>query len=150
MVWFPAEARDSALLQSVQITFRSHPAWQSLGNVASSLGCCTQGVKMTTHLHSGPRWRIHNSLSLPHAVNACTATTSLFPLPYIQPFKAYWLCDTPTSLTFKNRTLCPHCIYVFCIHLRRNSNLCHLQHKLIGFYSWEKKCLQRGMDWAFK
>jgi len=33
-----------------------------------------------------------------------------------------------TSLTFNNCTLCPHCIYVFCIYLRTNSNLCHLQH----------------------
>jgi hypothetical protein len=30
---------------------------------------------------------------------------------------------------------CPHCIYVFCIYLRTNSDLCHLQHKLIGFYN---------------
>ena len=28
-----------------------------------------------------------------------------------------------------------HCIYVFCIHLRPDSDLCHLQHKLIGFYN---------------
>jgi hypothetical protein len=28
-----------------------------------------------------------------------------------------------------------HCIYVFCIYLRTNSDLCHLQHKLIGFYN---------------
>jgi hypothetical protein len=32
-----------------------------------------------------------------------------------------------------NCTLCPHCIYVFCICLRTNSDLCHLQHKLIVF-----------------
>jgi len=31
--------------------------------------------------------------------------------------------------------LCPLCIYVFCIYLRTNSDLCHLQHKLIGFYT---------------
>jgi hypothetical protein len=36
-------------------------------------------------------------------------------------------------LTFNNCTLCPHCIYVFCIYLITNSDLCHLQHKLIGF-----------------
>ena len=47
-------------------------------------------------------------------------------------------------------TLCPHCIYVFCIYLRTNSNLCHLQHKLIGFYNRDEKCLQRGTDWVFK
>ena len=45
--------------------------------------------------------------------------------------------------------LCPHCIYVFCIYLRTNSDLCHLQHKLIGFYNRDEKCLQRGTDWVF-
>jgi hypothetical protein len=34
---------------------------------------------------------------------------------------------------FNNFTLCPHCICVFCIGLRRNSDLCHSYHKLIGF-----------------
>jgi hypothetical protein len=28
--------------------------------------------------------------------------------------------------------------------------LCHLQHKLIGFYNRDEKCLQRGKDWVFK
>jgi len=42
------------------------------------------------------------------------------------------------------------CIYVFCIYLRTNSDLRHLQHKLIGFYSGDEKCLQRGTDWVFK
>ena len=55
-----------------------------------------------------------------------------------------------TSLTFNNCTLCQHCIYVFCIYLRTNSGLCHLQHKLIGFYNRDEKCLQRGTDWVFK
>ena len=41
-------------------------------------------------------------------------------------------------------------IYVFCIYLRRNIDLCHLQHKLIGFYNRDEKCLQRGTDWVFK
>jgi hypothetical protein len=39
---------------------------------------------------------------------------------------------------------------VFCIYLRTNSDLCHLQHKLIGFYNQDEKCLQRGTDWVFK
>jgi hypothetical protein len=39
---------------------------------------------------------------------------------------------------------------VFCIYLRTNSDLCHLQHKLIGFYNRDEKCLQRGTDWGFK
>jgi len=28
--------------------------------------------------------------------------------------------------------------------------LCHLQHKLIGFYNPDEKCLQRGTHWVFK
>ena len=63
--------------------------------------------------------------------------------------QVYWLRDAPTGLTFKNLTLCPHCICVFCIYLRTNSGLCHLQHKLIGFYNRDEKCLQRGTDWVF-
>ena len=55
-----------------------------------------------------------------------------------------------SSLTFNNCTLRPHYIYVFCIYLRTNSDLCHLQHKLIGFYNRDEKCLQRGTDWGFK
>ena len=34
--------------------------------------------------------------------------------------------------------------------LRTNNDLCHLQHKLIGFYNRDEKCLQRGTDWVFK
>jgi hypothetical protein len=39
---------------------------------------------------------------------------------------------------------------VFCIYLRTNSDLCHLQHKLIGFYNRDEKCLQRGTEWVFE
>ena len=39
---------------------------------------------------------------------------------------------------------------MFCIYLRKNSDLCHLQYKLIGFYNRDEKCLQRGTDWDFK
>ena len=38
------------------------------------------------------------------------------------------------------------CIYVFCIYLRTNSDLCHLYHKLIGFYNRDEKCLLRGTN----
>ena len=65
-------------------------------------------------------------------------------------FKAYRSRDAPTGLTFNNFAFCPHCICVFCIYLRTNSDLCHLQHKLIGFYNRDEKCLQRGTDWVFK
>jgi hypothetical protein len=35
-------------------------------------------------------------------------------------------------------------------YLRTNSNLCHLQQKLIAFYNRDEKCLQRGTDRVFK
>ena len=65
-------------------------------------------------------------------------------------YKTFLLRDAPASLIFNHFTLCPHCIYVFCIYLRRNSDLCSLHHKLIGFYNRDEKCLQRGTDWVFK
>jgi hypothetical protein len=39
-----------------------------------------------------------------------------------------------------------HCIYVFCIYLRTNSDLRHLYHKLIGFYKRDEKFLLRGTN----
>jgi hypothetical protein len=35
-------------------------------------------------------------------------------------------------------------------YLRTNSDFCHLQQKLIGFYNPDEKCLQRGTGWVFK
>jgi hypothetical protein len=54
------------------------------------------------------------------------------------------------GLTFNNCTLCPQCIDVFCIYLRTNSDLCHLHHKMIGFYKRDENCLLRCTDWVFK
>ena len=34
-----------------------------------------------------------------------------------QLLKSHWIGDSPTGLTFNFCTLCPHCIYVFCICL---------------------------------
>jgi hypothetical protein len=73
-----------------------------------------------------------------HSTNAAYSST-------FQPFKAYVLRDAPTCFTFNNCTFCPHCVY-----LRTNSDVCHLHHKLIGFYNRDEKCLQRGTDWVFK
>ena len=66
------------------------------------------------------------------------------------PSKSLLVAWCTNSLTFNNCTFCPHCICVFCIYLRTNSDFCHLQHKLIGFYNRDEKCLQRGTDWVFK
>ena len=38
-------------------------------------------------------------------------------------------------------------LYLCVLYLSENkSDLCHLQHKLIGFYNPDEKCLQRGTD----
>ena len=39
---------------------------------------------------------------------------------------------------------------MFCFYQRTNSDLCHLQHKLIGFYNRDEKRLLRGTKWVFK
>jgi len=78
----------------------------------------------------------------------CVAVYQVRMTTVYYPFTAHWLRDAPTSLTFKNPTLCPHCIYVFCIYLRINSDFCHLHHKLVGFCNRDAKCLQRGTDWV--
>jgi len=39
---------------------------------------------------------------------------------------------------------------VFASSFRTNSDLCHLRHKLTGFYNRYEKRLQRGTDWIFK
>jgi hypothetical protein len=46
--------------------------------------------------------------------------------------------------------MCPHCVKMFYIYLRTNSDLCKFQHKMIGFYNQDEKCLQRGTNWVFK
>jgi hypothetical protein len=61
-----------------------------------------------------------------------------------------WVGDAPPGLTFINYACCPHCIDVFGIYLRINSNLCYSYYKLIGFYNREEKCSHRGTKWVFK
>ena len=39
------------------------------------------------------------------------------------------------------------CVFIY---LRTTSDLCHLQHKLTGFYNQDEKCLLRGTNWVFK
>jgi hypothetical protein len=42
----------------------------------------------------------------------------------------------------------PFTLYLFRIYLRTNSDFCPIEHKLIGFYNWDEKCLLRGTDWV--
>jgi len=85
-----------------------------------------------------PHIQHHDSGMLPHAEHFKTAVNLIMPTGYVK------------HQQFNIQQLCPHCIYVFCISLRTNSDFCHLQHKLIGFYNRDEKCLQRGTDWGFK
>ena len=42
-------------------------------------------------------------------------------------------------------------LYSYVSYLSENKQrLVPLQHKLIGFYNRDEKCLQRGTDWVFK
>ena len=114
-----------------------------------------------------PAWLCSRSYTRLYLVNGEILFTNVRGFPY----KVYYLCPTlpqtglcqyiltfqsllvawcTTSLTFNNCTICPHCIYVFCIYLRKNSDLCHIQPKLISFHNPDEKCLQLGTDWVFK
>jgi len=42
-----------------------------------------------------------------------------------------------------------HCIYVFCVDLRTNSDYFPIQHLLTGFYNLAAVCLQHGTDRTF-
>jgi len=96
-------------------------------------------------------WRHTNNLCL-LGRRRYTSCWNLFVMQWhnmdVQSSALFTWCTN--SLTFNNCTLCTHCIYVFCIDLRTNIDLCHLQHKLLGFYNRDEKCLQRGTDWGFK
>ena len=73
-----------------------------------------------------------------------TGILTVFVRLYIQTFRLTFQSLPVTwctnSLTLNKCTLCPHCINVFCIYLRTNSDLCHLHYKLIGFYNRDEKC----------
>jgi hypothetical protein len=76
------------------------------------------------------------------------ACTKLFLSPTLT-FQSLPVTWSTNSLTFSN---CISAQAVFmCWHLSlKNIDLCHLQHKIIGFYNREEKCLQRGTDRVFK
>jgi len=46
--------------------------------------------------------------------------------------------------------LSTECIYVFCIDLRTNINICSNNINLIGYYNLEGQQLLHGTEWALK
>jgi hypothetical protein len=98
--------------------------------------------------------RILNLLKPAHTVFMCfvfiweqtetCATYSIKWLVFITEMKNVYSAVRTGSL---NKAVCASSLNGY---LRTNSELCHLQHKLIGFYNRGGKCLQRGTDWVFK
>ena len=44
-----------------------------------------------------------------------------------------------------------HTLYLYVLYLsEKNNDLCHLQHKLIGFYNRDEKSFLRCTNWVFK
>jgi hypothetical protein len=73
-------------------------------------------------------------------MNSCVCINFLKPTGYVmhQQFNIQQLFALPT-------------LYLCVLYLLiSNSDLCQLQHKLIGFYNREEKCQLRGTDWGFK
>jgi hypothetical protein len=50
----------------------------------------------------------------------------------------------------QSHVLPTHCIYVFCVDLRTNSQCFPIQHQQTGFYNQEGVCLLCGKDRVFK
>ena len=71
---------------------------------------------------------------------ATFATYSINWLVFITEMKSVYSAVRTGSL---NKAVCAS-------SFRKNSDLCHLQHKLIGFYNRDENCLQRGTEWVFK
>ena len=71
---------------------------------------------------------------------ATCATYSMNWLVFITEMKSVYSAVRTGSL---NKAVCPS-------FFRTNSDLCHLQHNLIGFCNRDEKCLKRGTDWIFK
>ena len=81
-------------------------------------------------------------LYLSQKKTATSAAYNIKWLVFITEMKSVYSAVRTGSL---NKAVCASSIY-----LRTNSDLCHLQHKLIAFYNRDEKCLQRGTDWVFK
>jgi hypothetical protein len=111
-----------------------------------------------------PGLTFSNSTFCPHSVFTCfvwiseqTATISLYSinwLVFITETECVY-CAVRTGYLYivqvyvKIRVLPTQCIYVFCVHLRTNSDYFPIQHQLTGFYNRDGVCLLRGTDWVF-
>jgi len=66
------------------------------------------------------------------------------------PFKVLWSLCVPPLLIFQNSTFCPQFILWVLYVSQKNSEFCHTQQSMIGFYNRNGKCLLRGTDWVFR
>jgi hypothetical protein len=60
------------------------------------------------------------------------------------------LCTKGFEIYKESHILPTHCIYVFCVDLRTNSDYFPVQHWLAGFHNRDGECLLRCTDWVFK
>jgi hypothetical protein len=79
----------------------------------------------------------------------CNSTQEAFFYNTLVHFNICSFCIPRRFLVIKlcnqGKILCSPCIY-----LKTNSDLCHLQHKLIGFYNRDEKCLLCDTNRVFK
>ena len=135
-------------------TFKSSPKFQIHSH--SENESSSEGLKVSSSRGHCFTWRFTSTFLKWRSALFYKLHYYLWPLvvdKFFQFSLTFWSLPVTwcaNSLTFNNCKLCPHCIYVFYIYLRTNSDLCHLQHKLIGFYNRDEKCLQRGTDCVFK
>ena len=136
---YPHQETDRREWDAFLLNIREVPSW----NIGQMTGCPHWHFMWFVRLFQEMPGQYFNWAKFPsvHVPSSSLLTNLLKPTG---------LHDAPTGLTFNNCTLCPHCIYMFCMYLKTNSDLCHLHHKLIGFYNRDEKCLQRGTDWVFK
>jgi len=69
--------------------------------------------------------------------------------PYAYPLKPYLLLDAP-PVSHSTTVRSAHTVFMCFVFIWEQTATCATQHKLIGFYNRDEKCLQRGTDWGFK
>ena len=94
------------------------------------------------------RYVLHSTFCL-HTVFMCsvwiweqTAIISLYSIDCLVFITETEIVYCAVRFTFY--VLPTHCIYVFCVDLRTNSDYFIVQHWLVGFYNWDGVCLLCG------
>ena len=119
--------------------------WGRLQNRKSGTGTClTLHSPVVTICTTS--LTLKNSTFCPHSIFMCfvwiweqKAIISLYSIDWL-----IFITDGVCLLCGTFYVLPTHCIYVFCVDLRANSDYFTVQHWLVGFYNWDGVCLLRG------